>query len=171
MVKVLNVYTMAWHNGKWWPLYNSQWYSPGVSQHMFDPYSFTHLLHGVVLFFLWQSIGAGIGMAVTGNEFQELWENVWVSTAGFVMMFIFEMTWELAENSQCAIERYRQTSGTSANYEGDSVQNIIGDLIACQIGFAVSWIFNHFGVPWVSIILFFVVEISLLVYMLSLIHI
>ena len=145
---------MGWHNGKWLPLYVPQWYSPGVSQHPFDPYSFTHVLHGVLLFyvwywiFVWTNLGSGI-----------------VGLIGFFAMFTFELIWELAENSKCAIERYRQTSGTSKDYEGDSYQNIIGDLIACQIGYCLSWLFNHFGMFWLSIILYLVTEICLLIYM------
>ena len=36
--------------------------------------------------------------------------------------------------------------GNIAEYEGDSYQNIIGDLIAVQSGYMVSWIFFHFGI-------------------------
>ena len=124
---------MAWHKGKWWPLYTSQWYSPGVSQHMFDPYSFTHLLHGIVGFYIW----LGLLYYVAGFEW------IWSSLIGFGITFGIEMIWELVENSECIINRYRQTSGTSENYEGDSYQNIIGDLIACQAGYVISWLFNN----------------------------
>ena len=120
---------MAWHNGEWWPVYTPEWYSPNVSQFMFDPYSFTHFLHGVVLFYLWQAIGVGIGQLTTKKKFKMLWTNHWISFAGFICMFTFELIWEIAENTEQAIERYRLTSGTSRNYGGDSVQNIIGDLI------------------------------------------
>ena len=156
---------MAWHKGKWWPLYVSQWYSPGVSQHMFDPYSFTHLLHGVVGFYIWLGIfyyGAGM-------------EWIWSCFVGFGISFAIELTWELVENSECIIKRYRETSGTSANYEGDSYQNIIGDLIACQTGYGLSWIFSYASecqwlcLPWLSGILslsvYLITEVSLLLYM------
>jgi len=44
---------MAWHNGKWWPLFVPEWYHPRASQHFFDPYSLLHVLHGFIYFGLW----------------------------------------------------------------------------------------------------------------------
>ena len=137
---------MAWHIGKWKPVYVPQWYSPFVSQHPFDPYSFTHILHGVLLFYVWHWFGL-------------------YPTTGFLAMFVFELTWEIAENSEKAIERYRQTSGTSADYEGDSLQNILGDLTACQTGYMVSWAFVAIGMAWLSLLFYLVTEICLLIYM------
>ena len=80
-------------------------------------------------------------------------------------MFVFELSWELAENSEKVIERYRQTSGTSEDYQGDSYQNILGDLIACQTGYILSGIFKSIGMTWLSFAWYFVTEISLLFYM------
>ena len=138
---------MAWHNGSWWPLYVPQWYSPKVSQHFFDPYSFTHILHGVVLYYLWFLLG-------------------FRPTVGFFIMFVFEFSWELLENSKSVIERYRKSSGTSAEYKGDSYQNIIGDLIACEVGYTISMLFHRvFGKFWLSAVFFVAVEFGLLLYM------
>ena len=55
--------------------------------------------------------------------------------------------------------------GNIAEYEGDSYQNIIGDLIAVQSGYMVSWIFFHFGIPWMSFVWLLVVEIATTIYM------
>ena len=118
---------MAWHNGRWYPLYVSRWYSPDVSQHPFDPYSFTHILHGLLMFYVWQWIGF----------------SLWY---GFLAMFVLELTWELMENSERVIKRYRETSGTSGDYQGDSYQNILGDLTACQTGYLLSLIFRWFPI-------------------------
>lgn len=138
---------MAWDNGAWWPLYVPQWYSPNVSRYFFDPYSFTHILHGVVLYYLWFLLGFG-------PEF------------GAVVMFVFEFTWEVVENSDAVVERYRSTSGTSQEYKGDSFQNIIGDLISCEIGYLISFVCHVIlGKFWLSIVLYVVIEISLLFYM------
>ena len=138
---------MAWHNGAWSPLYVPQWYSPKVSQNMFDPYSFTHVLHGVVLYYLWYLLGFG-------------------PTVGYLVMFAFEFSWELLENSERVIKRYRESSGTSGEYKGDSYQNIIGDLIACEVGYSISVLFHVvLGKFWLSIVFYFVVEVALVVYM------
>ena len=40
---------MTWNNGFWWPLYTTAWYSPHVSQYMFDPYSLVNFSHGIIL--------------------------------------------------------------------------------------------------------------------------
>ena len=150
---------MAWHEGYWWPLYCPQWYFPGVNQHMFDPYSFTHLLHGMVGFYIF------LGILHYAPKLK------WIRTPlhGFWILFSIEFTWELVENSEFIINRYRNTSGTSKNYEGDSYQNIIGDLIACQTGYGISWIFSHIVPVGLSGILngviFLTIELCLLLYM------
>ena len=80
-------------------------------------------------------------------------------------MFAVEFSWELTENSERVIERYRQTSGTSADYEGDSYQNILGDLTACQTGYILSCIFKSIGMAWLSFVWYLVTEICLVFYM------
>ena len=55
--------------------------------------------------------------------------------------------------------------GNIAEYEGDSYQNIIGDLIAVQSGYMISWIFFHFDIPWMSFVWLLVVEIATTIYM------
>ena len=137
---------MAWHNGKWKPVYVPQWYSPNVSNYPFDPYSFTHILHGVLLFYAWQWIGLQ-------------------PTTGFLAMLCFELIWEIVENGEKAIERYRRASGTSKDYLGDSYQNILGDLTACQAGYVLSYIFNLIKMPWLSILWYLGTEVYLLAYM------
>jgi len=121
-------------------------YQKIVSQHPFDPYSFTHVLHGVIFYYAWLWLGLS-------------------HIEGFVAMFCVELIWELVENSQRVIERYRQTSGTSSDYEGDSFQNILGDLVACQSGYILSLIFNGIGMAPISFIWCVVTEIVLLCYM------
>ena len=65
---------------------------------------------------------------------------------GFLAMFVLEFSWELMENSERVIKRYRETSGTSGDYQGDSYQNILGDLTACQTGYLLSLIFRWFPI-------------------------
>ena len=74
---------------------------------------------------------------------------LWFKTSGLINMGVpqFYNSWNIAE------------------YDGDSYQNIIGDLIAVQSGYMISWIFFHFGIPWMSFVWLLVVEISTTLYM------
>jgi hypothetical protein len=85
-----------------------------VSQHFFDPYSFCHILHGFIFYGCW---GWWPGLV-----FGPVWWWVWV--VGAVLSLVGELVHELIENSECVINLYRNNSGTSSQYEGDSTQNI-----------------------------------------------
>ncbi|HMO80666.1 MAG TPA: DUF2585 family protein [Pyrinomonadaceae bacterium] len=118
------------------------WGSSHTSQHLFDPYTFTHILHGVLFFWL------------TGFLFAKLaieWR--------FLIAIIAETGWEVLENSNFIIEKYRENTA-SLDYFGDSIANSIGDVIACAAGF---WIAFKFGM-WRSLIFFIGIEIFLLLW-------
>ena len=115
---------MAWHNGLCWPLYTSTWYSPKVSQYMFDPYSFTHVLDGVIF----QLISSRTIPFIAG---------------GFLGCMLFELGWELLENSEFLMRRFHENSCTSWQYYSDSVQNIIGDLLSGASGFVMVTFFQR----------------------------
>ena len=112
-----------WDNGAWWPIYVLEWWSPSASRHPLDPYSFVNLQTGVVLFFachypLTSFLGEEMEMEVT--------------IAGFMISLAFSLILKIIENEGWVIEKYREASGTSSDYDGDSYQNIIGDLIMSQ---------------------------------------
>jgi len=137
---------MAWHKGSWWPLYVPHWYSPSVSQHPFDPYSFTHILHGFIFFLIYYPLGYNL-------------------LKGLLLVFTLELFWETLENRPAVIKKYRLTSGTSPDYNGDSYQNILGDLLACTLGYLVSWLFREMGAWWLSLIWLCISEVGCLLYM------
>lgn len=116
------------------------WNSSHTSQHLFDPYSFTHVLHGVLFFW------------VTGallSKFSVSWR--------FAIAMTAECAWELLENSNFIIEKYRENTA-SLDYFGDSVMNSLGDVIACAVGFALA-----VRLGWIRSLLFFVaVELLLM---------
>jgi len=87
------------------------------SQHVFDWYSFTHVLHGFWLYlFAW------------------LWLPRASVAARFVLAVFLEGAWEVLENTNFIIDRYR--AGTIAlDYYGDSVINSVADNIAMMSGF------------------------------------
>ena len=124
-----------------WAIYvNQAWNSSHTSQHIFDPYSFTHVLHGVLGFWL------------AGLLLKNYRKSVWL-----VVTLAVEAAWELLENSNFIIEKYRENTA-SLEYFGDSIANSIGDLMACAVGFLIAL---KLGV-WRSLIFFVIVELILL---------
>ncbi|NOT46606.1 MAG: DUF2585 family protein [Acidobacteria bacterium] len=144
MVVVLRTQGRIWwcKSGDWAIYINQAWNSSHTSQHFFDPYSFTHILHGVLFFWL------------TGMIFSRL-KTEW----RFLMATAIEAAWEVFENSSYVIEKYRENTA-SLDYFGDSIMNSVGDLIACAAGF---WIAAKLG-WWKSLIFFAFVEMVLLLW-------
>jgi hypothetical protein len=108
-----------------------------TSQHLLDPYSFTHFLHGLLFFALLSRVARGraqLALAVTA-----------------------EACWELIENSHWVVERYRAAT-IALDYHGDSVANSLGDIACCVAGFLVA---RRVPVK-VSILLFVAIELALL---------
>jgi hypothetical protein len=111
-----------------------------TSQHLADPYSFTHVLHGMIFYALLRPFAGRLGPGVR-----------------LTLAVAVEAFWEIVENSPGVIERYRQAT-IAMGYTGDSVTNSIGDIGSCMIGF---WLAGK--LPWRWSIAFFVaVEVSLL---------
>lgn len=110
------------------------------SQHIIDPYSFTHVLHGVLEFWLIGLVFSRVPLA---------WR--------FVIAIFIESTWEAVENSAYMIERYRAVT-ISLDYFGDSIINSIADIFACASGFVIAYKLKF----WKSLVLFVATEIALL---------
>lgn len=126
-VTVLMAFILRGQGRIWWcksgdaAVYvHEAWNSSHTSQHVFDPYSFTHVLHGVLFFWL------------AGLIFSKLSLN-W----RFLIAIAAEAGWEILENSAWIIEKYRQNTA-SLDYFGDSVMNSVGDVAACAIGFCIA---------------------------------
>jgi hypothetical protein len=115
-------------------------WSAESSQQFIDPYSFSHMLHGLCFF--------GLLYWLT-PKLSWLWRFT-ISTA-------MEAGWEILENSQMVINRYREETA-ALGYEGDSIINSIGDLFSCGAGFVVAY---YLG--WKkSIVVFVLVEIFMI---------
>ncbi len=110
------------------------------SQHLVDPYSFTHMEHGLLLYALLRPFAARLK---PGSR--------------FILAVAVEALWEVVENSPAVIERYRQAT-IALGYAGDSVVNSLGDITACAIGFFLA---KRLPVRW-SIALVLTIEAVLL---------
>lgn len=110
------------------------------SQHVVDPYSFTHVLHGVLEFWLIGLIFRRMPLA---------WR--------LVLAVAVESSWEVAENSSYIINRYREET-ISLDYFGDSIINSIADILCCASGFVIAYYLRF----WRSLFLFVVTEAVLI---------
>jgi uncharacterized protein (DUF2062 family) len=101
-------------------LWSSDVQSDQNSQQLADPYTFTHVTHGVVLFWLVGLVGRSLPAGTRA-----------------VLALALECTWEVLENTDLVIQRYRAAT-VSLGYYGDSVLNSIGDVSAAAIGCALA---------------------------------
>jgi Protein of unknown function (DUF2585) len=90
------------------------------SQHLIDPYSFTHFEHGIVFF-------AGLRLVVPRSSL----------TARFLAALTIAAGWEVLENSPFIIDRYRAQT-VDVGYVGDSILNSLADMGWCALGFFVT---------------------------------
>jgi len=127
------------------------------SQHVVDHYSVTHAMHGLLFYgLLWLMLGNVAGTA----------------TRAAVALGI-ETAWEIVENTNAMIERYRAAT-ISLDYYGDSVINSVGDIGSFVLGYVAAA-----AIPtWVSVaslvaaeaLLIVWIRDSLLLNMLMLVH-
>ena len=110
------------------------------SQHVIDPYSFTHILHGILEFWLIGLIFRRVPLA---------WR--------LVIALVIESTWEVVENSSFIIERYRAVT-LSLDYFGDSIINSLSDIFCCATGFVIAYKLKF----WKSLALFLATETILI---------
>ncbi|MFQ5848688.1 MAG: DUF2585 family protein [Candidatus Methylomirabilales bacterium] len=110
----------------WWCACGTLWlwsgdaWGPHNSQHLFDPYSFTHVLHGVVL----------CGLLAWGLPRLSAPWRLWLAVS-------LEGLWEVVENSEGIIQRYRAAT-IALGYQGDTVVNSLGDILTFGIGYVLA---------------------------------
>ncbi len=66
----------------------------------------------------------------------------------FLVATAIELAWELVENSDAVIERYRTTT-VSKDYLGDTIINVLSDVFAMALGF---WLAARLPV-WASVLI------------------
>jgi hypothetical protein len=101
------------HPGLWEP---NIW-SNENSQRLADPYSFSHLVHGIVFY-------AGLWLVARRLPVRHR----------LLLALAVEAGWELLENSPLIISRYREAT-IALGYVGDSVFNSLSDILMMALGF------------------------------------
>ena len=130
------------------------WYNPpklisytldgkDTSKQVFDIYSLSHITHGIIFFFILRSL-----------HIQPL--------VGLCITIIVELLWEIIENTDYIINKYRKTY---ILYEGDSIVNMLGDIICTIIGYILTYVY-----PFIAIIYAILLEIVLYPYKASLLQ-
>ena len=125
-VLVVAAYQLRSQGRLWWCscdyllLWSGDPWSSDNSQHLLDPYSFTHVLHGFLF--------CGL-IALTAPRLKGAWQ-LWLAIS-------LEAVWEVVENSQFVIDRYREETA-ALGYQGDTVVNSLSDILLCGLGFLVA---------------------------------
>ena len=130
--------------------------SASNSQQLFDPYSFTHILHGFALFWI---------VTLLLRRARPAWQ--------FWLALTLEAAWEVFENTSFVINRYRAETA-ALGYTGDTIVNSFGDVTCAVVGFLIA---RQLGATR-AVIVFLALEIilvlwihdSLLLQLLMLIH-
>jgi hypothetical protein len=98
-------------------LWEGNIWSSENSQRLADPYSFSHVVHGILFY-------AGLWLVARKLPVRHR----------LLIALVLEAGWEILENSPLIINRYREAT-ISLGYVGDSVLNSLSDILMMTLGF------------------------------------
>ena len=108
------------------------------SQHLSDWYTFSHIIHGFAFYGVMWLVARG-----------------WSFDQRLIAATLLECGWEMLENTDLIINRYREAT-ISLDYYGDSVLNSVSDVSMMIVGFALAA-----RLPvWLSVMLIAIMELG-----------
>jgi uncharacterized protein DUF2585 len=118
-------------------------FSSENSQHISDWYTPSHVIHGFAFYGLLWLVG-----------------RRWPLGVRLVLAIVIESAWEIFENTDMVINRYREVT-ISLDYFGDSVLNSVCDILAMVAGFVLAsrvpvWLTVTLVVALELIVLYFI---------------
>jgi hypothetical protein len=117
-------------------------FSSENTQHLSDWYTPSHIIHGFAFYGLLWLVG-----------------RRWPIGVRLVLAVLIESGWEIFENTDMVINRYREVT-ISLDYYGDSVINSMSDITAMILGFIAA---SRLPV-WTTVLLTIVMELVVLYY-------
>ena len=124
-------------------LWEGDIWSSEQSQRFADPYTFSHMIHGMLFYAILWLVAPRTSVR-----------------ARFIAAIVMEGAWEVLENSPIIINRYREAT-IALGYVGDSVFNSVSDIFFAALGFVFAWRAR----VWVTVAVILAMELGTLALM------